>query len=529
MIKDFVISFRLRNTYKANGFIYFLRQLPLVKKLLPASAYKSRGLKKLANVIALIREVVNTFLWKGIYLALIFAAAVTLFPDIGWEGFLNAFFFLTLAGGFLNTQLFDPTNDKYYAIILMGMDARSYTLSNYAYFLIRVFIGFLPLTCLFAFLLGQSPIWGVWLALFVLGIKLLFSGFILWDDLKSVKKNLPDSTEKRDAMLVLLAAALLCVAGFGLPLAGVALPVTAWPYLLTVVVILAVFGGIYIFRCREYKRMCRELLKKAPAFAATATTANQVIQANSLKKIDYTAEVSAGRKKGYAYFNALFFARHRRLLHKPAKRICVITVVIFAVVGAACALNGDIAAQVNEMVMNMLPLFLFIMYLIHPGRSMTQALFMNCDHSMLSYRFYRQPKVILSLFVERLKSLSLISLIPAAFIGVELALLLAMTGGTDNVINYILIIVTILMMSVFFSVHYMVLYYLLQPYNIQLENRNAAYGIANFLTYIVCYGAISRHIPTMIFGTGITLFCLVYIFAALVLVYRLAPKTFRLR
>ena len=52
MIKAFLISFRLRNTYKANGFIYFLRQLPLVKKLIPAKAYKSRGLKRLANVVA---------------------------------------------------------------------------------------------------------------------------------------------------------------------------------------------------------------------------------------------------------------------------------------------------------------------------------------------------------------------------------------------------------------------------------------------------------------------------------------------
>ena len=148
---------------------------------------------------------------------------------------------------------------------------------------------------------------------------------------------------------------------------------------------------------------------------------------------------------------------------------------------------------------------------------------------MLSFRFYRQPGVILSLFVERLKSLVIISLIPAALIGAELAVLLWITGGTQLWINYGLIIITLLMMSVFFSVHYMVLYYLLQPYNVQLESRNAAYGIANAVTYIVCYFFIQRKMPTLVFGTAMTVFCVVYIVVALLLVYRKAPKTFKLR
>ncbi len=65
MIRAFFISFRLKNTYKANGFIYFLRQLPLIKRLLPSTAYKSRGLKCLANIVAGLTEFVNTFFMEG--------------------------------------------------------------------------------------------------------------------------------------------------------------------------------------------------------------------------------------------------------------------------------------------------------------------------------------------------------------------------------------------------------------------------------------------------------------------------------
>ena len=530
MIRAFFISFRLKNTYKANGFIYFLRQLPLIKRLLPSTAYKSRGLKCLANIVAGLTEFVNTFLWKAVYLLVVFGLVISIHEGREAQSFLNAFFFLTLVGGFFNTQLFDPTNDKYYAIILMGMYARLYTVSNYIYFLLKVIIGFLPVNLLMAWLVGLGPLWGIPMTLYVLFVKLVFSGFILWDDVKDSKLGkIRSDDEKRMSLLLWLAAAALCGLGFGLPFTGFVIPTAAYGIILGILFILAVPSLVYILRCRDYTRMCREILKKAPAFSSQATSQNQLVQSQTLKRIEYTQGNIKSGKKGYGYFNALFFARHRKLLIKPAKRICVVSVILFAAIAVAVRLNQDFYTATNEMVLNMLPFFLFIMYLIHPGRSITQAMFMNCDHSMLSYRFYRQPKVILSLFVERLKSLTLISLIPAAFIGTELALLLAMTGGCDAWVNYVLIIVTLLMMSIFFSVHYMVLYYLLQPYNIQLESRNAAYGIANGITYIVCYMAISRRAPTLIFGTAMTVFCILYIIVALILVYRMAPKTFKLR
>ena len=42
-------------------------------------------------------------------------------------------FFLTLIGAVMNTYMFNPTKDKYYAILLMRMNAREYTLVNYSY------------------------------------------------------------------------------------------------------------------------------------------------------------------------------------------------------------------------------------------------------------------------------------------------------------------------------------------------------------------------------------------------------------
>ena len=84
-------------------------------------------------------------------------------------------------------------------------------------------------------------------------------------------------------------------------------------------------------------------------------------------------------------------------------------------------------------------------------------------------------------------------------------------------------------MSIFFSVHHLVIYYLLQPYNINSETKNTTYTIVNILTYVVCYWMIDLRLPTLYFGLATILFAITYSLISLLLVYKLAPKTFKIR
>lgn len=68
------------------------------------------------------------------------------------------------------------------------------------------------------------------------------------------------------------------------------------------------------------------------------------------------------------------------------------------------------------------------MYMCNRGSIYTQVLFMNCDHSMLTYPFYKKPAFILKLFQIRLRELIKMNLPPAMVIGGGLALLLYVTG-----------------------------------------------------------------------------------------------------
>ena len=84
-------------------------------------------------------------------------------------------------------------------------------------------------------------------------------------------------------------------------------------------------------------------------------------------------------------------------------------------------------------------------------------------------------------------------------------------------------------MSAFFSIHYLTVYYLLQPYTAGTEMKSGTYRIVMILTYVVCYAMMNLRLPILVFGVACIAFCVVYSIVASILVYRFAPQTFRLR
>lgn len=525
MLNTFGLSFKLRKAYKANGIIYWLKSLPLIKKLLPATLYGSHNLKTFVNIISISAEISSIFVGKGLYLLLIYLATRFMLAPSS-DSFAHILLFMTIIGGFLNTHMFNPTKDKYYAICLMRMDARKYALSNYLYFLLKMFVGFLVFTLVFGMFSGMGILTCLVVPIFVVSIKLCYTVYML---INSKKEN-KTKNENKPSVMLWTAVAILLIAAFLPPYLGY---YVVSEMIFTILAVVMIIPGIlalkYVLSFNDYRRIYKELLK--PDNFALRVSREAVNEAQRLvmqKKISIDPSQTSS-KEGYKYFNELFMKRHSKILTKSAKRITLISILIYMLIVTICFLLPEENVELNDLLHTSLPYFLFVMYMINRGNVITQAMFMNCDHSMLSYRFYRQPNAILSLFVERLKYIIIINLMPASVIALGLPSLLFITGGTDQPINYLLLFVSILAMSVFFSVHTIVLYYLMQPYNINLESKSIAYNIANIVTYFVCYYAIGRQIPTLIFGSAISVFCVIYVVVAFVLAYKLAPKTFRLK
>ena len=524
MIETFITSFRLKNTYRANSIIYSIKQFPIIRKILPDSLYKNAGLKILANVISILWEIINIFIGKFIYIAVMIFAALSWYPTNQADTFIHLFTFLTLCGGVLNTYMLNPTKDKYYAIVLMNVNAREYGLSNYYYQLIKLLIGFLPFTILSGLLAGVPSWIQIALPFFVVAIKLIVMNYCIYD----FKKTNKASNENLPTKFVWGFVAVCLLIAYGGPAINILINPTIFLYIFIISIILGIYSFVKIHNFKDYRKMYKQILTESNVYMQEKNTGTQAIKDTSLKQIELDKN-DTSNKSGFAYFHDLFVKRHSKILTKAVKKQSVIILILFIALIIGIEMNDEFKNKMNEILMVYLPYFVFIMYCINRSSSVTTAMFMNCDYSMLTYRIYRTPKVILGIFKERLKTLIKINLLPAILIGGGLALLLYLSGGTDNPLNYLVLFVSIIAMSIFFSVHYLVMYYLLQPYNVDTEIKRSTYKVVQALTYFVCWYMIQIQLPTLSFGIATIVFCIAYSFISLFLAYKYAPKTFKLR
>ena len=524
MNKTFKISFSLKNTYRVNGILFSLKQIPLLKRLLPTTLYRVKGLKIFANILSILWEIVSTFLVKFLYVFILVCGVGVLYKELPENGvFLHILLFLTIIGSFTNTNLFNPTKDKYYAMILMRMDAREYTLVNYIYYILKVVIGFLPFTVLFGMNRGV-PLWFcLLLPLCIAGMKLFVAAITLWD----YEKRGFGYNENKLSKYVWGAIALLLAVAYGLPALGFVLPTVVSMVVFFACIPLGAAGMTKVLNFRDYRAINQELLSDLTNQMDSTAQTQRIKQANE-KKISADTSITSNRR-GFEYLNELFIKRHRKILWNSTKKISYVCTFLIIGILMAAFLSPDLKPKINEIVITWLPYFVFIMYMLNRGTNFTQALFMNCDHSLLTYSFYKQPKFILRLFQIRLREIMKINEVPALVIGIGLALILYATGGTNNPLNYVVLIVSILCMSLFFSIHYLTIYYLLQPYNAGTEMKSGTYKIILWATYFVCFYIMRLRMPILIFGVMTIVFCVLYSIVASILVYRLAPKTFRIR
>ncbi len=522
MGKTFRISFSLRNTYRVNSILYALKQIPLLKRILPGTLYRVRGFKIFANVISALWEVISVFLGKALYLGFFLVLLGLMYgPVPAGELYPHLLLFLTVIGAFMNTYMFNPTRDKYYAMILMRMDAKSYTLVNYGYALLKLLVGFLVL-CLWGGCLLGVPLW--FCALFpfsVAGLKMAVAVLSLWEYEKTGQAN----NENKLGKFAWIITGLLLAAAYGLPALGILVPLP----LIGGLMALSVAGGFLAVRkivtFDSYRDMYQQILTHS---LVQMDNAQELSRQLSQKNISADTSITSS-KKGFEYLNDLFVKRHRKILWRSSTRQAQVILALVAGGLLGVRLSPEFRDTTNRLLMVFLPYFVFIMYSINRGTGFTRALFMNCDHSLLTYAFYKEPAKVLKLFRIRLREITKVNLLPAAVLGCGLALLLWASGGTDNPLNYGVIVVSILCLSVFFSVHYLTIYYLLQPYNAGTEMKSGTYQLVLWVTYFVCFLMMQLRMDTLVFGLLTIVFCVAYSAVACLLVYRFGPRTFRLR
>ena len=522
MYKTLRISFSLKNTYRVNSILYAIKQIPLIKKILPDALYGVRGLKIFANIISVIWEIITIFIGKLLYFITMVCGIGLLYRNApADQAFLHILLFLTIIGAYIDISMFNPTRDKYYAMILLRMNAREYILVNYGYSILKVIIGFLPFSILFG-MMRDVPLWFCILIPFsVAGLKLLVAAYSLWN---YERTGFVYNENKIRKHLWIFVAVLLTLA-YVPPAAGIVLPTPVSMAVMLLFIPSGILGIRKIICFRYYREINQELLSQV---TNQMDAVKQAARTASDKSISTDVSITS-RRSGFEYLNELFIKRHRKILWKSTKRIAAICFFLSCAAVAALCIVPEARKDINGMMLTWLPYFTFIMYAINRGTGFTKALFMNCDHSLLTYSFYKQPACILKLFRIRLREIMKVNALPAVVIGAGLSAVLYVSGGTENPLNYAVLFVSILCMSLFFSIHYLTIYYLLQPYNAGTEIKSGMYQIIMSATYLGCFALMQVRMPILVFGAACIAFCIVYSVVACVLVYRFAPKTFRLR
>ncbi len=522
MKETFITSLKLKSAYQVNSILYSLKQIPGIKTILPIDLYSNSGLQAVAIVINLVINFLKLFFGKLFYILVLIFIPIFIGETDKSLTFIHIFTFLTLSGAIINTKMFNPTKDKYYAMMLLNMDAREYTLTDYYFYLLKTFLGFLPFTIIFGLIAGLPFYITLLLPLLVVSSKIIVNSFYIR---RYEKKNIIPNENKLSGLGGAIAIILIAIA-YLLPILGYIPSIIIYLTILATTIIGGLLSISYLNKSTSYKKIYKILLTEKNIDPKINSTTQ--LKETALGQIAYDSNLLSN-KKGYAYFHDLFVKRHKKILNESADLQTKIIIIIAIISGIVCLVFNEAAEVLNSMLLTILPYFLFLMYYLNRGTTITNAMFMNCDHSMLTFRFYRTPKVILGIFKERLKTMIKVNLKPSLCIAISLPVLLFISGGTDNYLNYPLLFISIIAMSIFFSVHYLVMYYLLQPYNSATEVKSSTYSIVQGATYFVCYTIIDFSLPNIIFGTLLTIFCIIYCIVSLFIAYKYAPKTFKLR
>ncbi len=527
MVKTIKFLFLIRKTYQANSFIYYLKRLPLIGKIFPYSLYSVKGVKDIFSFLSVVWAIIKMFLGKLVYLGAISIAAnfmlslsvITLDKS---QLFLNLMLFLTIAGGIAKCYVLEPNKDINYAITYLRMDAKQVVTHSYFYYLLCTVIGFLPLFLFFPPLRELGFISACSLFIIMLSSKIIGGAVKLNIRSKKANYNLNNESFKELALCALIA----CVG-----VISSLLNINVNNIILVVVALL--FGGgalstmKYIVNFKSYSKVYKTLFLNWEV-VSKKTNNSKVVRDAFEKQILDDGNVNYN-KKGYAFLNDCFIKRHRKLLFGSTKKFVIAQSLIVIAVIAATIIIPNIAQTVNSGVTSVLPFFTYLMYFTNCAERISKVLFMNCDNEMLTYRLYRQPKAILSMFRLRLKAILFMDWVQSIPLALGLPLILLISGGTQNPLDYLILFISIMAISAFFTVHNLATYYIFQPYNQEVQMKNPIYGIVKGITYIGCYVIMQINLPFEFFGVAIIVFSLIYVAIFAPLAYKIAPKTFKLK
>lgn len=502
---------KMRGALWVNAFLYYFSRLWMVGRLVPPTAYAGYRAKKALSAAAVaVRQIID-LCGKPLYLltflllpVILLAGSRPQFAGQEFSLFLSMLFFLScILGAFGDSHIFNVTREKVAFLKYLHADARSYIQASLALRYVPFFSYYLPFLLLFVFdRTGRVLVRSTGYAWLVIAVGLAGA---------YVPPLLGLDWHMGLAAFLLHPASISAFAAAGA---------------LCLYYIAAGYPGYArkLPRSLDLNFLLSSMLKTA---SGSSFKEVEVREADAALSSEALAKLQ--RLKGYDYLNALFFARHRRQLLRPVWYRLAAAALAFAAAAALRISSPELAAALSRNLTAMLPSFVFIMYSITVADKSCRAMFYNCDKDLLRYAWYRKPKVILRSFGIRLRRVALYNGLVAGALCLAAAGFCLISGTGIFTADLALFCAALLLLSLLFTAHHLCLYYIFQPYSESLKTKNPLFSGIHAAMYLLCFACLQIEVGGSFFTAVLLGFTVLYIAAALVLVYFRAPRSFRIK
>lgn len=529
MLKTLHQIYKVNTSSSINAFLYFLKKLPILKSKLKNINYSFLKFKKAIGIVSVIYNGISApiksfLIFLLIYLPSIFIAeenAHLALPTL----ILFFYYVLRIAG----TELLATDFKKFIMVKQLRMNPKNYALATV---IPNEIVKFLGKAIIFTLFLNFSPfgLYGVVLAISI-SFFAIFSEAIhllIYDKYNITMAN-------HNTLLVIVYFAIYVV-GYALafisPL-NIFLNILISPIFIIVTIALGIWGGIYLYRYDGYAKAINETNNVENMVKVKNAVAEAQFGSVKINEKDYeNQDLNTNKftnKEGYNYLNAIFFDRHKRIVYRPMMIKSLIIVGIFlAFIIVVEFFYKELGFLIGNGIYERFTLFVFAMYILCNSERTVKSMFHNCDITLLRYGFYKKGDALLKMFFLRLLRIIHSNLIPTTILAIGVGF--SITHYTFiEFMDVIPIILLLYALALFFSVHYIFMYYIFQPFTTSMQVKNPFYSIINFMVYFISYMLIQVPAPPTIFLPMIIGLLVLYIIVAILLVYNKAPQTFRIK
>ncbi|WP_127585388.1 hypothetical protein [Paenibacillus koleovorans] len=534
MLRTFSTLLAIRTSSTANRLIFYAQKLPLIGGRIPGTLYSNLAGKKVISILATIL----TLLW-GLLSKLAYTGLLVYLPAVGLSGllsqedqlqlFLHIFLLLSFGvAGITTATMLEPKREKFIAVKLMRMLPAVYMRTTLGYRYTTYLIFYIPALMIFLPLLGASflqaltlavsvTLWRVWceylhLKLFEkTGMVLIKNNLLVWLAIglgyaAAYAPLVLDWTPNTGAVL------------FGLPT-------------FLVISALGLVAAVLLNNYSNYRTVVEAATKRDDPLldiGRMMTEAQKTaVRPKEMDDMQVAPQANMSQsREGYAYLNALFFSRHRSLITQPVYKRLAIIGGLGAVGAALAAMDSPYVAFLTSSLDKVLLYLAMVVNVLSVGERACRALFYNCDLSLMRYSFYRGAAH--RHFRIRLFRIAGLNLAIAAAMGAALSLIAWAAGGVV-VQELLLIWVSLAALSFFFSVHHLLMYYLLQPYSTELNMKNPFFFVVSMGVMLVCWVGVVVQPSSLSYAIAVLAVTAIYFVAALALVRRFGPRTFRVK